>query len=352
MLQKKVSNMNTSLYLVIFFLVSCAKVSTLGLRQHNYSQKPSQIIWLQIPGLNDEHIAMLKFSQRDNSRLIALEDFQCSGKMWNFNLYKLRPAPELGLLSQMTGSKNITTACGNLPERPFWDYFHQDGYRVGVFEMGASSDQSIWKSRSCAQASAQWSQNLILWLTQKKLVAPDEESFFHYQENKQFKMGSVYYDRACQQGQVCHTSLFDNATSLWQKFKSERGGSVFVIRDFSYFNALEKKDINLAREKLAEIEKTLSYFMYGDQVAEDSLIVLTSTHVKNFEFPRAGRDWEGFEKRGQHVIFRRSSLTSLALAKGPRAENFCGIFNESEVLGRMLFTPEDKNLPKALLESL
>lgn len=351
MFLKKLSSMNICLYLVIISLLSCAKVSTLGLRQHNYSQKPSQIIWLQIPGLSDEHIAMLKYAQRDNSRLIALEDFQCSGKMWNYNLYQLRPEPELGLLSQMTGSKNITSTCGNLPERPFWDYFHQDGYRVGVFESGALKDQSLWQSRSCAQASSQWSQNLTLWLTTKSPGTQDEP-FFHYQEKAQYNPGVVYYDRACQQGQVCHTSLFDNATALWQRFKGERGGSVFVVRDFSYFNALEKKDINLAREKLAEIEKTLSYFMYGDQVAKDSLIVLTSTHVKNFEFPRAGREWEGFEKRGQHVIFRHSSLTSLALAKGPRAENFCGIFDESEVLGRMLFTPEDKNLPKALLESL
>lgn len=348
MFQRLKNSMNICLLLVLVCLVSCAKVSTLGLRQHQFSQKPKQVIWFQIPGLNDEHIAMLKYSQRETSRLIALEDFQCSGRMWNFNLYELRPAAELGLLSQMTGSKNIRSSCGNLPERPFWDYFSEQGYRVGIFEAGASEQQSIWQSRSCAQASPQWSQNLTLWLSQKSRESEDE--FFHYQERRNFNAGAVYYDRACQQGKVCHTSLYDNTTALWQRFKGDRGMSVFVVRDFSYYNALEKKDINLARERLAEIEKTLAYFMHDEQVAKDTLILVTSTHAKNFEFPREGREWDNFERRGQHVIFRNSSLTSLALAKGPRAENFCGLFDENEVMGRMFFTPEDKNIPKALLE--
>lgn len=334
--------------ILAFVNLSCAKVSTLSLRGHNFSKRPSQIVWLQIPGLTDEHIAMLKFSQRETNRLIALEDFQCVGKMWNYNLFELRPEAELGLLSQMTGSKNIKNTCGQLPERPFWDYFHEFGYKVGVFESGANEKQTLWNSRTCAEASPKWSQNLTLWLASKS--RDSENKFFHYQEKESYQAGEVYYDRACQQGQVCHTSLFENATALWERFKGERGMNFFVIRDFSYLNALAKNDINLARERLSEIEKTLSYFMYGNQVSNDTLILLTSSQARNFELPKAGREWEGFEKRGKHVIFKNSSLTSLAMARGARAENFCGIFEENEILGRLIFTPEDKNLPKAVLD--
>src|SRR5690606_31935859 len=144
--------------------------------------------------------------------------------------------------------------------------------------------------------------------------------------------------------------LSDNVLSLWNRFRGDRGMAVYVVRDFSYLNALEAKNINLTRERLAELEKTIASFLYNDSLGKDSLILVSSTAIRNFEFPESGKQWNEFEKKGRHVIFRNPSLMGMTLAKGPRAENFCGIFDENEVMGRLFFTPEDKNFSKTLME--
>lgn len=328
----------------------CSRVSTLGLRAHNYSQAPTNIIWFQVPGLTTEQVAMLKFAKASSDKLIAMEDFTCQAQMWSYNLYDLRPKAELGLISQMSGSKNVTSSCGELPQRPFWDYFNERGYSVGVYEHGASSQQSLHRSTSCPEAPSSWKENLTLWLTQKTPTKAADPKYFHYQEESEFGPSQVYYDRSCQEGASCHSGLYDNSASIWKRFKNERGLNVYVIRDFSYLNALKSKNISLARARLAEIEKTLGYFMYTKAASEKTLLLLTSSAAQRIELPESGQQWATFEKEGRHALFKRTSLTSPAFAKGPRAENFCGVFEEHEVLGRMLFTPTDKQLPSEIID--
>lgn len=270
--------------------------------------------------------------------------------MWSYNLYDLRPKAELGLISQMTGSQNVTSTCGALPERPFWDYFNERGYSVGVYEHGAAEDQSLHQSTSCPEASSNWGENLTLWLTQKAPEALSDSKLFHYQEKSEFNSSQVYYDRSCQEGRDCFSGLYDNAASIWERFRNERGLNVYVIRDFSYLNALMSQNISLARERLAEIDKTLGLFMYTKAASEKTLLLLTSSASQHIELPESGQQWASFEKQGRHALFKRTSLTSPAFAKGPRAENFCGVFEENEVLGRMLFTPTDKQLPNEIID--
>lgn len=335
---------------LLFLTSACSRVSTLGLRAHQYSQEPSTIVWFQVPGLTAEQVAMLKFSKSSSDELIAMEDFTCQAQMWSYNLYKIRPSAELGLISQMTGSQNVITTCGELPEKPFWDYFSERGYSVGVYEHGANSQQSLSRSTTCAEASSSWGENLTLWLTQKAPSDLPASQLFHHQEKTSFDASGVYYDRSCQQNGSCFTGLYENATSVWKRFKNERGLNVYVIRDFSYLNALLSQNISLARERLAEIEKALSHFMYTQAAGRNPLLLLTSSAAQHIELPESGQQWSSFEKRGRHALFKRTSLTAPAFAKGPRAENFCGTFEEHEVLGRMLFTPSEKQLPSEIID--
>jgi hypothetical protein len=61
------------------------------------------------------------------------------------------------------------------------------------------------------------------------------------------------------------------------------------------------------------------------------------------EFPKAGRSWEMIEKRGLNVNYKRSQLLAPVFAHGPGAENFCGVYEESEIFKRFLWNPE-KNI--------
>lgn len=337
-------------FCLVLLTTGCSRVTTLGLRPHQYGQEPTSIIWFQVPGLTTEQMAMLKFTKSSADELIAMEDFTCQAQMWGYNLYDLRPQAQLGLISQMTGSKNVLNTCGQLPERPFWDYFSERGYSVGVYEHGATPEQSIHQSTNCAEASSSWGQNLSLWLTQKAPENLTQDQLFHYQEKSQFDSEGVYYDRSCQQDKNCFADLYDNASSIWERFENERGLNVYVIRDFSYLNALRSQNISLARERLAEIEKTLGFFMYTKAAGNKALLLMTSTAAQHIELPESGQQWAAFEQKGKHALFERTALSSPVFAKGPRAENFCGVFEEHEVLGRMLFTPSEKELPSEIID--
>ena len=120
-------------YKLIFLLLvsGCSGSKYLNLKKHTFSQVPKKIIWIQIAGLSEEHIAMNRFNRSNSLELSALEKFTCLGKIWNYNLFDLRPDPSVGFLSQITGSKNFSTGCQNyrslsrrhsflIPNQPHW----------------------------------------------------------------------------------------------------------------------------------------------------------------------------------------------------------------------------------------
>ena len=84
------------------------------------------------------------------------------------------------------------------------------------------------------------------------------------------------------------------------------------------------------------------YFYFNTKFKRDPLILVTSSAVRNIELPYAGRDWKSFEKKGKKVLYQRNSLMSYAMASGAGAENFCGIFEESEILKRIIWRPENR----------
>jgi hypothetical protein len=114
--------------------------------------------------------------------------------------------------------------------------------------------------------------------------------------------------------------------------------------------ALKNKDISYAKEVLLEIERIVDWVK--NQKRNDILLIITGAESLNIEFPKEGKEWAEFERSGKNIIFKESSLMSPVLASGPMAENFCGLFDESEMLKRVIYRPERKQFNWDLLNPL
>ncbi|AUN96766.1 hypothetical protein DOM21_17940 [Bacteriovorax stolpii] len=326
--------------LITLSALGCARVQTLNLEPHEYSERPDHIIWIQVAGFSEEHIPLLRFNVAEATHKTNLEQVDCVGKMWNFNLYQLRPEASKSFLSQITGSKNIRGTCEDYTVVPSWQFLQDVGYSVSVLESGASVEQSLEKSLGCSN-----SKMIDLGKMRFYRMGPDigSQKTFHYQDSpdqsKETVRPGLYYDRSCQKG-ICYSSLSNNFRTLWSMNSKDHRRSVFVVRDFNFQNALKKKDISLAKESLQEIDRIVSAIK--SDKGDDLLVVVSGAESMMLEFPLQGKEWSDFEKAGKNLYFKNSSLMSPVLAKGSMAENFCGIFDESDMLKRMIYKPEDK----------
>src|SRR5688572_17224869 len=97
-------------FLILLTLFSCAQVTSLNLKKHQFGVQPSKIIWFQIAGLEEEQLAMLRFQKSANVHS-SFEENTCIGNTWNYNLYNLRNPAQATFLSQITGKKNIKMSC-------------------------------------------------------------------------------------------------------------------------------------------------------------------------------------------------------------------------------------------------
>ena len=168
-------------------------------------------------------------------------------------------------------------------------------------------------------------------------AAPNKEApTFHYQ-NKEFSKGEqVVYDKSCQ-GETCYASLANNIYFIQANLQKSKSRYLFIVRDFSYYQALSNKNISQARENLSEWEKVFNYFLTQAKDQDDMLILLSSAATQSFEFPSAGKDWGEFEGKGKNILYRRPGLISSVWAFGASAENFCGIYSEAEMYQRLLW---------------
>lgn len=344
--QKRRSFMNKIFYLLLALsFVSCARVQTLNLQPHSYSERPKNIVWIQLAGFSEEHIPLLRFNVSEADHKTNIERVDCVGKMWNFNLYELRPDAAKSFLSQMNGSKNIKGTCEDHNSSSLFGFASDMGYSVGYLENGANKDQSLENSLGCSNSKTIDLLKMRFWR-----MGPDAtqasagtSKTFHYQDSPEQAGAAVkpglYYDRSCQKG-ICYSTLSNNFKSLWTLMNKEYPKSLFVIRDYNFQNALKKKDISLAKESLQEIDRLIASI--DRSKAGELLIIISGAETMPVEFPLQGKEWANFEKTGKNVIYKNSSLMSPVLASGAMSENFCGIFDEAEMLKRTIYKPEGK----------
>lgn len=324
---------------LLFLIFGCTSHGLIGLQKTKESKIPTRIIWIQVPGLLEEHLAMLRFENADSRIKTAPEQAICFGKLWQYDLYRLRHAAHLGLLAQMNGTKNLKDSCEDYKTRPFWSYLQTIGdYKVGVLERGSSEESSFEHAWQCEAHDSSYRENVMLW---KMDEAKREQSsnLYHFQEKNVFTPATSLQDKSCN-NKSCYASLEQNARALYDLLKEQTNNSVLIIKDERYRNLLEKKKVLEAKEVLTELMKLYEMFQFEVNGVDDALLLLTSSQGFGLEMPTQGVSWQQFQKSGQNILYKRSSLLGVVYADGVQAQNFCGQYEESEIFKRILWTPK------------
>lgn len=331
------------------FLMGCAQVTSLNLQKHQFGKIPTKIVWIQVAGLSPEHLAMLKFSYPSRDRQSAFENSLCVGSVWDYNLYSVRPDAYSGFLSQMTGKKNIKNSCSDYKHKPIWKYVAKKNYKVGIFEGEVLKKQSMSRYQECKKAKADYQKDyldeVVLW-SMNKVKKP--KKLFHVSDIKSFNKGDVYYDKSCLNGD-CFTSLSRNIEGTFAKFQKNSKNYLYIVRNFNYANLLKANKISEARSELNEINTTLAYFQKLASKRNDMLVLLTSSETKELNFPKTGSQWSRFEKQSKMLSVKNTKLISSVFASGARAENFCGIYDQSQVLSRIFSGAKQQGLEFSII---
>ena len=309
------------------------------MKKHEFGVLPTKIIWFQIAGLEEEQLAMLRFHY-PSERKTAFEENTCMGKSWNYNLYDLRTNAEASFLSQLTGKKNIKMSCEDAQLRPVWDYLNGHGYNTGVFEVGANDKQTLLAMNGCQEKGVNFLNSLYFWLRKE---APAGANKFNYRENISLVMNQHNYDVNCDKN-GCTSSIADDFKNIYQAFRKVSNKHLFIVRDFTYLDALNNKDLVKARNILGDLERSLADALVNAKDSNDYLVLVTSGESRFVDMPNQGKEWFDFEKTGASANVKRTKLTNLVLATGARSENFCGIYDDSEVLERLLSGPKQLGL--------
>lgn len=331
-------------YLFLLF-IGCAQVTSLNLKKHQFGQIPTKIVWVQIAGLSEEHLALLKYSYPNTQIKTNFENALCMGKTWEYNLFKVRPTSEEGFLSQITGKKNINGSCDDYKLKPIWSYIQKKNYKVGIFETNTKKKQSLLNHQSCKDSN-DYLKDTFFW----KMTAniPKNAELFHEGEETQFKANRVYYDRSCKTGQ-CYSTLSGNIEKTFELFTKNNKNYLYIVRDFEFLNFLKRNKVKEAKSVLSGLNKVVGKFADLAQKSNDFMLLVTSSESYNVSFPRQGNQWASFEKKGKFLKNDKSQLISPLFVYGARSENFCGIYDQSEILGRIFSGAKQQGLEFTIL---
>jgi hypothetical protein len=153
----------------------------------------------------------------------------------------------------------------------------------------------------------------------------------------------IFYDRSCG-AKSCASTILEDTTAVYERLSRHDRRHILLIRDFSYLEALESKDIVKAREILGDIERSYGHFLKLAKESSDTLVLMTTADSRFIDMPDQGKAWYEFEKSGTNVQAKRPELMNMVLATGARAENFCGIYEDADVFERILAGPKQQGL--------
>ena len=324
--------------LFILNFLGCSYYGSINLKKYKLSETPQKIIWLHVPGFDEQHISLLKFFYESAKKKTSFEQAACFGKTWSYNLYSLRPNHHNSFLSQISGSQNISGECSDYDMKPIWSYFFEMGHDIGVLEKLSMNKDSLAGSVKCSK------ENFLKEIVLFKMKKNRGENFFHAEEIKEFKRGKVYYDKSCQK-EKCYNSLFVNIKSMLEKnYFKDKEKFFFLIRDDTFYNGLVQKDFKKIKNYLFEIDKIFNYLISLQEEDPTLLVFLSSSESIPIELPPQGLKWKDISDGKNRLIYHRSSLLSPIWAIGPRAENYCGIYEEADIMRRTLRTFDKKNL--------
>lgn len=304
------------------------------MQSRTFGAVPKNVIWIQLPGFEVEHAALIRFGGSDSRRLSAIEDMECAGSAWSYNYYDIRTNALDSTLSQLTGSPDIKNSCAGEDRYPVWQYYRALGFSTYGIELGTTSKTSLTTHLNCGQGKFL---DGFTWLAMRANPAKNNEPMFHYQSNKILEDGKINWDQTCQgKDGKCFATLLGNVRAMWENLSSQNKGTFLLIRNFDYLSNLKKGNIQLARESLSEVDKVIRFFREQPN-SDQTLILVTGGETVSLRMPERGKEWAEFEKRGKNVLNERTKLLSPVLARGPSAENFCGVYEESRILYRQFW---------------
>lgn len=331
--------------LLFITLIGCAQVTSLNLKKHQFGKLPVKIVWLQVAGLTEEHLAMLKYSYPTVDVKTSFENSLCMGKTWAYNLYDIRPEASSGFLSQITGKKNIKNSCEDFKLQPIWSYMLPKGYKVGIFEGESSQKQSLLYSRSSCNNN-DFLKDVHFWRMDKK--APSGSKDFHVEAISNFYPNEVYYDKSCLSGE-CFTTVANNVTKVFESFSRNTNNYLYIVRNFKYAQKIKENRVSEARDELTQLNKIVAYFQGLANKRNDFLLLVTSAEPVHTEFPRSGKEWGAYEKAGKFFKAKKSNLMGTVMVSGARAENFCGIYDQSDILPRIFSGAKQQGLELTII---
>lgn len=323
-------------FFVVLFLVGCAQVTSLNLTKHQFGIQPRKIIWIQIAGLSKEHVALLKYDYQSENKLTSFEKFLCYGNTWQYNLYDIRPNYKASIISQLSGKANVKNECADYENKPIWRYLSDQGYRAGLFDTGDITQ----KNKYCKEED-RFYEGLTTWTMNKK--TGKDIKYFHLEKEENYEKNISYYDTSCLTGE-CFNSISKNIVATFERFNKNSKRLIYIAQDTSYLNAIKSQDFVKGKKVLAELDLTIRYFQNYVSNNSDTLLLVTTAQSYDIDFPEQGVEWDKFIKTGSIIKSKESQLLSDVFAIGARSENFCGMYNQSDLLKRIFSGAKQQGL--------
>jgi hypothetical protein len=319
---------------LIFVLSSCARYSYINFHPQIMGQLPEKIIWIQLPGLTMSSLALYKFTLEGQEETLAFERSTCLGSTWDFNHYLLRPPAEQGLMAQLSGSKDIRGSCEDLKRGTLWDFLKQERYQSTVVR----TEDTLQHLYQCKEEDkknyfAQAVQyNLYSAATENSKVLPLSGVEFPVE-------GEIYYEESCQSSK-CFENPAKTFQSIVDKTLMNSGRRLYLFQDLRLSSALARKKSLEVIDILKDYNDALEELIKMARNNKNILLLLSGTAGMPLELPSQGREWERFFARGEAVTFKKQSATTPLFAWGARSENFCGFYNESDIIQRISQSPD------------
>jgi hypothetical protein len=335
-------------YISLFLICSCAQVTSIGLKKHEFGKVPLKVIWLQIAGFDSDLFPLLKFQKNMEEQRLNVENFLCRGETWDYSFSQLRPNAFDSFWSQYSGKRDVDTkSCEVNP--PFWQLIQGEGYQFGYLEVsqnGHSTNalQSLDELKSCNDT---FFKNMTYWKMSKSKNESDLK--FHRSQKLALSPGSVLFDRACDQAKDCQSHWDENVISHYEQLFKTNKSYFYLIRHYEILNALTKNDFAKVTEELIKIEKLLDYLFKIQQTESNMLILISSAQNKHIEYPPQGVDWKNLKNLKSFKALSTPKLMSQVYAQGARAENFCGIYHQSELISRIFAGSKQQGLEFILI---
>lgn len=318
-------------YIVLFFFIcTCSKQVLIGNQKVKVEEFPQKVIWLQIAGLSEEHLPIIKFILKDASNKLSFSQFSCFGKAWNYNLYKLEPTPIESMLAQLTGKKNIKNLCFDKSHLPLWNNFSQLGYSSGILRSGLERFSAKQKSLECLD-NKEFGREIIQWQMDKS-QSTDKKQIYHVDRPQNFKKGVKYYDLSCQNANnTCYSDVFDNINYLLEFLKNKKK-YFFVVQDFTLYNDSLKNKTNNVYNYLIKLNSILYDLLEKIKGQKKALLLVSSIGPVDIKLPPQGAQWSKLShlQIDAYKGKKRQFFTPV-WAMGASSEKFCGMYDEVDI---------------------